>query len=108
MIGHYRRGELSHYFALNQRIHELILSAARNPTLAALYRSLAGRIRQARYLANMSPERWAQAVEEHERMIAALMRRDGPALGDILKRHLRNKFETVKEALLSRSGQAAE
>lgn len=108
MIGCYERGELAAYFAANQRIHELILDAARNPTLATLHRSLAGRIRQARYLANMSPERWAQAVAEHERIAAALEARDGAALGDILKRHLANKFETVKEALLARPGEAAE
>lgn len=108
MIGYYEGGELSAYFSTNQRIHELILDAARNLTLATLYRSLAGRIRQARYLANMSPERWRQAVEEHECMIAALKKRDGAALGEILKRHLANKFETVKEALIARPGEAAE
>lgn len=108
MIGHYERGRLAAYFSLNQEIHEMILEAARNLTLAALYRSLAGRIRQARYVANMSPERWGQAVEEHERIIAALEARDGAALGRILKDHLANKFETVKEALAARQNETAE
>jgi len=108
MLTHYERGELSAYFSTNQRIHELMLDAARNPTLTTLHRSLAGRIRQARYLANMSPERWQQAVDEHEGMIAALTKRDGVALGELLKRHLANKFETVKEALVAKPGEAAE
>lgn len=107
MIGHYESGDLSRYFAANQRIHETILEAAGNPTLAALYRSLAGRIRQARYIANMSPERWAEAVAEHERIVAALEARDGAALGEILKRHLASKFATVKEALSARKNEAA-
>ena len=64
-----------------------------------LYRGLAGRIRRARYLANMSPERWAEAVREHEQILAALQVRDGPVLARLLKAHLANTFQTVKECL---------
>ncbi len=99
MAAHYEARELRPYFRTNQKIHEMILNAARNQTLSSLYRSLEGRIRQARYLANMSTSRWTQAVQEHERMIAALEARDGAALAKILKDHLANKFETVKDAL---------
>ena len=42
------------------------MSAARNQTLTNFYRALAGRIRHARYLANMSQARWARAVYEHQ------------------------------------------
>lgn len=107
MAAHYERGELASYFAANQQIHERILEAADNRTLSALYRSLEGRVRQARYLANMSDARWAQAVAEHEAIIAALEARDGARLARILKRHLANKFETVKEALAARQGAPA-
>lgn len=99
MIGYYNARDLSGYFRINQQIHELILKAARNPTLTSLYRSLAGRIRQARYLANMSRSRWAQAVDEHGQMIEALEVRDGARLAGILKSHLENKAETVMESL---------
>ena len=101
MVLHATRGELAEYFRLNQRIHEAIMEAARNPTLARLYRGLAGRVRRARYLANMSKTRWSQAVAEHEAILAALERRDGAALGQVLKAHLRNKCETVKESFLA-------
>jgi DNA-binding GntR family transcriptional regulator len=40
-----------------------------------------------------------QAVEEHEEILEALGARDGRRLGKILRRHLANKFETVKDAL---------
>ncbi len=103
MVLHATRGELPEYFRLNQRIHEAIMAAARNPTLARLYRGLAGRVRRARYLANMSKPRWDQAVAEHEAILAALEKRDGAALGDVLKAHLRNKCETVKESFLALS-----
>ncbi len=102
MVAHYEARELKPYFRTNQKIHEMLLSAAGNQTLSALYRGLEGRIRQARYLANMSTSRWTQAVREHEQIIAALEARNGAELGAILKSHLANKFETVKEALQDR------
>lgn len=107
MVLHYKRRELAPYFRLNQQIHEKILAAAGNDTLSGIYRGLAGRIRRARYLANMSSARWAQAVAEHEAILKALVARDGPALGKILKDHLKNKCETVKESLLAESGEPA-
>lgn len=99
MVLHHARGERPPYFDLNQQIHERILEAARNPTLSAAYTNLAGRIRRARYTANISADRWAQAVAEHEEMLVALAARDGARLAEILKRHLHNKCETVKAAL---------
>ena len=99
MVLHYRRAELPAYFRLNQMIHEKILEAAGNPTLTALHRSLSGRIRRARYMANMSQARWDKAVAEHEEILAALESRDGVRLARILKDHLANKCETVREAL---------
>lgn len=105
MVGHHRAGNLKDYFAANQAIHEAILDAARNPTLLALTRGLAGRVRRARYMANMSPRRWAQAVEEHEEILYALGARDGRRLARLLRRHLANKFETVKEALAAQGAE---
>jgi DNA-binding GntR family transcriptional regulator len=102
MIAHYEARELKSYFRTNQQIHEMILAAAGNQTLSALYRGLEGRIRQARYLANMSTTRWTQAVQEHEQIIAALETRNGAKLAAILKSHLANKYETVKEELQTR------
>lgn len=101
MVLHFQREELPEYFRLNQKIHEKIMEAANNKALATVYRGLAGRIRRARYIANMSRSRWAKAAEEHEAILEALERRDGTALARILKEHLRNKCDTVKEALLA-------
>ena len=61
--------------------------------------SLTGRIRRARYIANISKPRWAEALDEHEQILTALEARDGDALGLILKDHLRKTCETVKQAL---------
>lgn len=99
MVERYRAGDLPGYFNLNQQIHEGILAAAGNETLSGVYGSLAGRVRRARYLANMSRDRWGQAVEEHEAIIEALEARDAARLSAVLKRHLANKFETIREWL---------
>lgn len=99
MVRHFEKGDVGAYFKVNQQIHERILDAAGNQTLGTLYRGLAGRVRRARYLANMSEERWAAAIAEHEEIMTALESRDGTGLARILKTHLANKFETVKESL---------
>ena len=99
MVKHFEAGELADYFRANQQIHEAILEAADNATLASQYRALAARVRRARYLANMSEARWRQAVEEHVEILDALEKREAGRLADILKRHLANKFETVRHWL---------
>jgi DNA-binding GntR family transcriptional regulator len=99
MVGHHRAGRLSDYFRDNEMIHDMILMAADNRTLSKMQHGLAGRVRRARYRANMTPERWAAAVAEHEEIFAALEARDGKRLGKVLKRHLANKLEAVKASL---------
>jgi DNA-binding GntR family transcriptional regulator len=99
MVLHHTRRELAPYFKVNQAIHEKILEAAANPLLLQMYQTLAGRIRRARYIANMSDERWSQAIAEHEEILTALSKRDAHGLADVLRRHLQNKCETVKTYL---------
>ena len=99
MLDCFSREDMPGYFKLNQKIHALILEAAGNPTLSAVHQSLAVRARRARYVANMSKQRWQQAVNEHEEMITELRARNGKKLGAILKKHLENKFSTVRARL---------
>jgi DNA-binding GntR family transcriptional regulator len=99
MVLYYRRRNLPDYFRINQQIHEKIMDAADNAVLRMLYSNLAKRIRRARYMANMSDQRWARAVEEHEGILALLEARDGAGLGAALRQHLRNKCDVVKAAI---------
>ncbi len=96
MLAQYTRRLLPEYFRLNQAIHAAIVAASRNPILMATYQSLAGRIRRARYLANLSDERWRQAVEEHEAILAALRDRDGARIAHLLETHLANKSAVLR------------
>lgn len=103
MADAYARRDLRPYFAFNQAIHETILAAARNPILRDTYAGLSGRIRRARYAANMSDERWASAMREHEAIRAALHARDGAQLATILREHLEHKCAVVLAELTTDS-----
>ncbi|MEM7777377.1 MAG: GntR family transcriptional regulator [Pseudomonadota bacterium] len=92
MVDHYKRREIHEYFSVNQRIHDAILFGSRNDVLGAQYRQLAGRIRLARYQANFSERRWAQAIAEHKRILAALKKRDGKRVARLLRAHLNSKL----------------
>ena len=96
---HHARGELAEYFRFNQQIHTKLVEASGNATLAATYQQLNAHVRRARYMANLSRERWDKAVEEHEAILDALASRDAPRLERLLREHLGNKMLVVIAAL---------
>lgn len=96
MMAQYIRRDLPAYFRLNQAIHAAIVAAAGNSILAATYHNLAIRMRRARYLANLSDERWQHAVAEHATILDALRARDGTRLAELLAEHLRNKSAVLR------------
>lgn len=83
------------YFRINQMIHTKILAAARNDTLSRMHESIAFRAQRARYQANLTPERWGNAVAEHEAIADALRARDAEGSGRLLKTHLLRKFTSI-------------
>lgn len=99
MVEHYRMRSHKRGFQLNEAIHEHIHIGARNPTLSTMLRSIGCRIRRARVYANVVEERWADAIREHEAIIAALEARQSTELADRLRRHMENTFRTIKAAL---------
>lgn len=99
MLAHHARGELAQYFRYNQQIHQRILECAGNATLAQAWRGLNAHVKRARYMANLSRERWDRAVQEHGEILDALVRRDGTRLQALLRDHLANKLALVMEAL---------
>ena len=56
-------------------------------TLQAIHASLISRARRARYEALASETRWIEAMEEHERLMAALADRNGLLAGAIMHEH---------------------
>ena len=98
MLAHWRAGEEAAYVARNRAIHEAIMAAARNPVLSGLYANLSGRTAHARFVAHKTPAQWAKAVDEHERMLDLLRRRQGPRLARLMRAHLRGKTPAIAAA----------
>ena len=99
MLTRYARGDLEGYFQYNQAIHLEIVEASGNAILANAYRQLNANVRRARYMANLSSERWSEAVREHEAILAALEARDVQTLKRLLQDHLANKLASVLTAV---------
>jgi DNA-binding GntR family transcriptional regulator len=99
MLAHHARGDLAGYFKYNQLIHLKIIEASANPVLTNTYRQLNANVRRARYMANLSQERWDSAVREHEEILAALASRDARRLKRLLAEHLAHKVASVMAAL---------
>jgi DNA-binding GntR family transcriptional regulator len=95
MLAMHARGDLAGYFRYNQAIHLAIVEAAGNAVLANTYRQLNANVRRARYMANLSRERWDAAVSEHEEILRALEARDVARLKKLLQDHLANKLASV-------------
>ncbi len=95
----YARADRMAYALLNQAIHRALFDAAGNGALTQLYEQLMVRIHAVRFVARKSPERWQEAMDDHQEIMAALEARDGARLGAILKQHLVHKARMVREAL---------
>ncbi|MEO0773356.1 MAG: GntR family transcriptional regulator [Pseudomonadota bacterium] len=91
MVKAYISRDRTAYFHANQHIHNALIAGARNDILEAHHRMLAARVRRVRFMVNVSEDRWAEAIQEHEQMMEKLHERDGPALGELMKTHLMNK-----------------
>ncbi len=99
MVKHFERGDWLGYIKLNRAIHEAIFDAAANGALSALYQQLLVRTHAVRFVAKKSAVRWQEAVDDHEKILAALENRDGPALARILALHLKHKAATIRETM---------
>ncbi len=102
MLAMHAKGDLAGYFRYNQLIHMGIVEASGNPVLANTYRQLNANVKRARYMANLSRERWDAAVREHEEIIRALERRDARSLRGLLADHLSRKLAQVTKSLKAR------
>lgn len=106
MAMHFAQRDIKPYFDLNQQIHQAIQLGARNDTLYGIYRNIEARVRCARLFVNVSENRWAEAMAEHEIIITALEARDGAALSKILKKHVVGKFSRLQD-MFAREGALA-
>ncbi|ANT62447.1 GntR family transcriptional regulator [Salipiger sp. CCB-MM3] len=99
MLAHYRKRDRLPYYKLNQEFHSRLAALSDNETLQEIQQNIQGRLKRIRFVGNGTETFWADAVGEHEEMIAALEARDGARLGDVMSRHLTNTWDRVKETL---------
>jgi len=99
MLAYHARGDLAGYFKFNQAIHLKLVKYSGNAVLFNMYRQMNGNVRRARYMANLSKERWDAAVREHDEILAALGARDVKRLKVLLSDHLAQKLASVLGAL---------
>jgi len=99
MVQRYKAGDRLQYYKLNQQIHSAIVQLAANAALADMHAVLQTRLKRIRFIGHEGPEKWADAVAEHEEMIVALEARDKAKLSEVLGRHLMNAWERVKASV---------
>lgn len=102
MVAMFEKGDRKGYFRVNEDIHQLIITASANGALPRMLRTASAQIRRARYMANLSTERWAQAISEHADILAAFEARDSARMGAILRLHLDNKLKALEKAFRER------
>lgn len=95
MLEAYAKRDEAGYFTLNRQIHEAMMRAAKNATLAQLYSGLSSRIQRFRYAAHKTPEQWKRAIDEHEEMLQLMIGREGEKLAALMEAHILGKKEPI-------------
>ncbi len=96
----HRKRDLPGYYRLNRAIHERINTAARNPVLTQVYRTVNARLHALRFRSNFDRKKWDAALAEHEQMLEALAARDGESMRRLLVEHLAHKCAAALLALM--------
>lgn len=102
MLRLYEARDRRAYFERNQQIHHALIALANNDSLALTHDMLSKRMRSLRYSGNSSPENWAAALQDHERMMHALRQRDGQALSRAMGEHIRKTWDRIAPVLSDR------
>lgn len=99
MLELHAAGNTMEYFKLNQAIHTGIVRIARNPALQSVHENLQARVKRIRFVPHDFGVAPAEPVREHERMMEALVARDGKRLGQLLDEHMEMTWVRVQRSL---------
>jgi DNA-binding GntR family transcriptional regulator len=102
MVSHYEAGEESAYLRHNRLVHEAIVEMTGNATLAGMYQQILTRIHCVRFTIGKTGEQWSKAIAEHEQIVAALERRDGKLLAELLKAHVLDTTVRITQDYINR------
>ena len=95
------------YFEINNRIHEAIIAYSGNDVLVATHQRLLVRARRGRYLAIIDPDRWREAMDEHEAVMAAFRALDAVRAAAVWRQHLEHSGAALSEVLKRREAASA-
>lgn len=98
MCGYFVARDRLNYFNDNQEIHTRFVKLADNQSLALTHGNLQSRLRRIRFIGSDHPQKWADAMGDHEEMIVALEARDGERLSRLLHHHLDVTWDRVRDS----------
>ena len=99
MVAAFQANDQTVYYHCNQLIHRAIWEAADNAVLLQELERLNAWVRPYRFAVNNRLESWRKSVADHNRIMVALLNRDGRRLGQILRLHLPSKAEVLRAHL---------
>lgn len=88
MIRERDAGNEDAYQRYNRQFHNKLLDLSHNTMLQELHANMILRIRAARFTSPKSPEKWADAISDHEGIVAAIEARDALETSFKLKKHM--------------------
>ncbi|MDK3073625.1 GntR family transcriptional regulator [Sedimentitalea sp. JM2-8] len=103
-----RRGETKSYFALNKKIHDLLVEYSGNEILGEVRSQLARRAERVRFLALASSEHRLSALQDHEDLMEALRQRKPDEVHRIWRAHLISSGQETCRILVQMRAMAAE
>lgn len=98
-LAHFAAGRLQEAYEASVRLHARIIALTRNARLARFMEQLGDQVHRFG-LMTLRHGRAPQALEEHGRIIAAIVARDGAAAEALMRDHLRADRDTAMAALL--------
>jgi len=99
LVERYRSGDKQSYDELNRAFHDAIFQAASNKTLSETYNMLQTRLLSFFFATPGAPPQWAEAVQDHDDMMAALEAQDGTRFAAIARRAICHKANVMCIAL---------
>ena len=95
----FANGDAIGYSELNPKFHQLIWSAARNPTAGRLVGTLKSQSLRYQYQTMLRPGRTERSLREHELIFGAIVAHDPEAADAAMRAHLEEVLETLRWAI---------
>ncbi|MCU1492914.1 MAG: GntR family transcriptional regulator [Acidimicrobiaceae bacterium] len=96
MRGAAAQRSLEMWVASDVRFHEVLLEAAGNPVVAALFDAIGEVVLDVRRRTSALPERWRRAIAAHERVLQAVEAGDAAAAEEAMAAHLADTEEDMQ------------